>query len=150
MDLQGEPAYRQRQVRYAASQIRALWLVAHEPATLGAYWGQPDRDLPAFRTRTWTDPIGRPAACVAVDGLELSVPEFVAGALNGELHWYEQERHGVMLLVLHEGRCWHRTCRRTVFLTGGAETRVGQALFSPFPLRHRNVADRWRGSQLGA
>jgi hypothetical protein len=128
IDLQGEPAYRQRQARYAAAQIRALWLVAHEPAALKSYWDQPDRDLPAFRARTWADAQGRPAACVAVDGLSLSVPDFVAGALGGRLHWYEQERHAVVILLLYEGQCWHRTCRSAVFLTGGARTRAGRAV----------------------
>jgi len=128
VELQGEPAYRERQARYAASSIRALWLVAHEPAALSGYWAQPDRALPAFRTRSWTDPQGRPAACVAVDGLSLSVADFVAGALLGQLHWYEQERHAIVVLILHEGLCWRRTCRRRVLLASGAETRSGRGI----------------------
>src|SRR4051812_36402726 len=128
VELQGEPAYRERQARYAASQIRALWLVAHEPAALSGYWAQPHRELPAFRTRAWADPQGRPAACVAVDGLSLSVAEFVAGALLGQLHWYEQERHAIVVLILHEGLCWRRSCRRRVLLASAAETHSGRAL----------------------
>jgi len=128
VDLQGELAYRQRQVRYAASGIRALWLVAHEPAALRDYWDQPDRDLSALRTRTWTDPQGRPAACVAVDGVSLSLPAFVTGALGGQLRWYEHGQHAVVLLVLYEAQCWHRTCRRAVLVTSGAQSRAGRAV----------------------
>jgi hypothetical protein len=128
VELQGEPAYQERQARYAAAGIRALWLVAHEPAALSGYWAQPDRALPAFRTRTWTDPQGRPAACVAVDGLSLSVADFIGGALLGQLHWYEQERHAIVVLILHEDLCWRRSCRRRVLLASGAETRRGRTV----------------------
>src|SRR5215217_8705425 len=72
VQLQGEEAYRKRQERFAASGIRALWLVAHEPAALHQYWRKPDRHLPAFKTSLRKDQEGRPAAHVHVDGLTLS------------------------------------------------------------------------------
>jgi hypothetical protein len=128
VELQGEEMYRQRQARYAASGIRTLWLVAHEPAALRAYWNQPDRDLPAVRTQTWKDQDGRLAGRVYVDGASLSIADFVAGALNGQLRWYEDGLHGTVTLVLHESLCWRRTCGKAVLLMSRAETRSGQSV----------------------
>ncbi|WP_052954493.1 hypothetical protein [Microvirga vignae] len=122
VQLQGEEAYRQRQERYAASGIRALWLVAHEPAALHRYWLKPDPYLPAFKTTIEKDPKGWPEAQVHIDGLSLSIPEFVTGALSGQLHWYGNGRHGIVTLMLREDQCWHRTCRKRVLLAYRAET----------------------------
>src|SRR5215210_945891 len=63
VQLKGEEAYRKRQERFAASGIRALCLVAHEPAALHPYWRKPDQHLPAFRTSLWKDQEGRPGVC---------------------------------------------------------------------------------------
>jgi hypothetical protein len=65
---------------------------------------------------------------VHVDGLSLSISDFVAGALNGQLRWYENGRHGIVPLVLREDLCWHRTCRRRVLLACRAETPQGSPL----------------------
>jgi hypothetical protein len=54
--------------------------------------------------------------------LSLSIPEFVSGALSGQLHWYGNGRHGIVTLVLREDQCWHRTCRKRVLLAYRAET----------------------------
>jgi hypothetical protein len=128
VELQGEEMYWQRQARYAASGIRTLWLVAHEPAALRAYWNQPDRDLPAVRTRTWKDQDGRLAGCVHVDDASLSIADFVAGALSGQLRWYGDGLHGTVTLVVHEALCWRRMCGKTVLLASRAETRSGHSL----------------------
>jgi len=128
VQLQGEEAYRQRQERYAASGLRALWLVAHEPATLHQYWLTPDPHLPAFKTTTWNDAEGRLGAHVQVDGLSLSIPDFVAGALGRQLQWYENSRHGIVTLVLREDQCWHRTCRRRVLVADRVETPEGASI----------------------
>jgi len=103
VQLQGEEAYRQRQERYEVSGIRALWLVAHEPAALHNYWLRPDPHLPAFKTTTWKDQDGQPGAHVHVDRLSLSISDFVAGALTGQLQWYGNGQHGIVPLVLREG-----------------------------------------------
>jgi hypothetical protein len=126
VELQGEEMYWQRQARYAASGIRTLWLVAHEPAALRAYWNQPDRDLPAVRTQTWKDQDGRLAGRVHVDGASLSIADFVAGALSGRLSWYGDGLHATVTLVLHEAPCWRRTCGRAVLLASRAETGSGR------------------------
>jgi hypothetical protein len=97
-------------------------LVAHEPAALHRYWLKPDPYLPAFRTTIGKDQDGRPDAQVHIDGLSLSIPEFVSGALSGQLHWYGNGRHGIVTLVLREDQCWHRTCRKKVLLVYRAET----------------------------
>ncbi|HEX2552512.1 MAG TPA: hypothetical protein VHL98_02350 [Microvirga sp.] len=128
VQLQGKEAYRQRQERFAASGIRTLWLVAHEPAALQGYWRKPDQHLPAFRTTTWNDPGGRPGAHVHVDGLSLSVADFVAGALARQLRWYENGRHAIVMLVLREDQCWHRTCRNQVLLVHTVESQGGGPL----------------------
>jgi hypothetical protein len=65
---------------------------------------------------------------VRVDGLSLSVSDFVAGALTGQLRWYESGWHGIIPLVLREDLCWHRTCRRRVLLAYRAETLQGSPL----------------------
>jgi hypothetical protein len=131
VQLQGEETYRKRQARFAASGIRGLWLVAHEPAALHQFWRKPDRHLPAFRTSLWKDEEGRPAAHVQVDGLTLSVPDFVSGALSRKLRWYEHDRHGVVVLVLRKDQCWHRTCRKPILLAFRAETTSGDTLDLP-------------------
>jgi hypothetical protein len=128
VQLQGEEAYRQRQERYGASGIRALWMVAHEPAALHHYWLRPDPHLPAFKTTAWKDQDGLPGAHVQVDGLSLSISDFVAGALTGQLQWYGNGRHGIIPLVLREGQCWHRTCRKRVLLVYRAEASRGNPL----------------------
>ena len=128
VQLQGEEAYRQRQERHTSSGIRTLWLVAHEPAALHSYWRKPDQHLPAFRTSTWKDQEGRPGAHVHVDGLALTVADFVSGALNRQLQWYENGRHGVATLVLREDQCWHRTCRKRVLLAYKAKIPGGVAV----------------------
>jgi hypothetical protein len=128
VQLQGEEAYRQRQERYAASGLRTLWLVAHEPAALQGYWRRPDQLLPAFKTSIWKDQEGRPSAHVHIDGLSLSVADFVSGALSRQLHWYENGRHAAVTLVLREDQCWHRTCRKKVLLAHKAQTSGGEAM----------------------
>lgn len=128
VQLQGEEAYRQRQERFAASGIRTLWLVAHEPAALHSYWRKPDQHLPAFKTSIWKDADGRPRAYVHADGLSLSVADFVSGALTRQLRWYGNGRHGVVILVLREDQCWHRTCRKKVQLAYKVETPAGLPL----------------------
>ncbi len=131
VQLQGEETYRKRQERFAASGIRALWLVAHEPAALQQYWRKPDQHLPAFKTSLWRDEEGRPAAHVHFDGLTLTVADFVSGALNRELRYYEHDRHGVVMLVLRKDQCWHRTCRKPILLAFRAETTSGDPLDLP-------------------
>jgi hypothetical protein len=128
VQLQGEEAYRQRQERYINSGIRALWLVAHEPAALHHYWLRPNPHLPAFKTTAWKDQTGQPGAHVHVDGLSLSISDFVAGALSGELQWYGNGRHGIVLLILRDDQCWHRTCRKRVLLACRAEAARGTPL----------------------
>jgi hypothetical protein len=65
---------------------------------------------------------------VHVDGLSLSISDFVAGALTGQLQWYGNDRHGIILLVLREDQCWHRTCRKRVLLAYRAEAPQGRPL----------------------
>jgi len=121
VQLQGEETYYQRQARYAAAGIRALWLVTHRHGVLD----RPDQSLPAFKAAVWRGRQGRPAATVHIDGLSLGVAEFVSGALSRQLHWYENGRHGTVILVMREDQCWHRTCRKTVLLAYKAETPEG-------------------------
>src|SRR5215218_7738587 len=125
VQLQSEEAYRQRQERYSASGIRTLWLVAHEPVVLQRYWRKPDQHLPAFRTSIWKGQEGQPGARVQIDGLSLSVAEFVSGALTHQLRWYENYRYGVITLVLRRDQCWHRTCRKKVLVAYRVETPGG-------------------------
>src|SRR3954464_7630532 len=87
--------------------------------------------LPAFRTTIWKDQEGRPAAHVHVDGLTLSVADFVSGALSRKLRWYEHDRHGVVVLVLRKDQCWHRTCGKPILLAFRAETTSGDTLDLP-------------------
>ena len=101
--------------------------MAHESAALQSYWRKPDQHLPAFKTSTWNDQQGRPGAHVHVDGLTLTVADFVTGALSRQLRWYENERHGVITLVLRADQCWHRTCRKKVLLAYMAEAPGGGA-----------------------
>src|SRR4051794_10484658 len=131
VQLQGEETYRKRQERFAASGIRALWLVAHEPAALQQYWRKPDQHLPAFRTSLWKDQEDRPAAHVHVDGLTLSVADFVSGALSRKLRWDEQARHGVGTLVLRKDQSCPRPCRKMILLAFKAETTSGDTLDLP-------------------
>jgi len=112
-------------------RLRSSSRVAHEPAALHQYWRKPDQHLPAFRTSLWKDEEGRPAAHVHVDGLTLRVADFVSGALSRKLRWYEHDRHGVVVLVLRKGQCWHRTCRRPILLAFRAETTSGDTLDLP-------------------
>src|SRR5215218_2613444 len=70
-------------------------------------------------------------AHVHVDGLRLSVADFVLGALSRQLRWYEHDRHGVVMLVLRKDQCWHRTCRKPILLAFRAETTSGDTLDLP-------------------
>src|SRR5215212_4398991 len=148
VQLQGEEAYRQRQQRYVASGVRALWLVAHEPAALHHYWLRPDLHLPAFKTTTWKDQDGLPGARVHVDGLSLSISDFVVGALSGQLQWYGNGRHGIISLVLREDQCWHRTCRKRVLLAYRVEAPNGRPLEIELIQAMQGYADAYAKAQV--
>ena len=76
-------------------------------------------------TSIWKDQEGQPGAQVQVDGLSLTVAEFVSGALTRQLRWYENHRYGVITLVLRQDQCWHRTCRKRMLVTYRVETLSG-------------------------
>ena len=111
VQLQGEEAYRKRQERFAASGIRALWL-SHMSRRLCTSIGA----SPIGTCRRSGPASGRirragPAAHVHVDGLTLSVADFVSGALSRKLRWYETRPARGRDAHLRKDQCWHRTCR---------------------------------------
>jgi hypothetical protein len=84
---------------------------------------------------------------VHVDGLSLSISDFVAGALTGQLQWCGNGRHGVVLLILRDDQCWHRTCRKRVLLAYRAEAPHGRPLELEVVQAMRGYADAYAKAQ---
>src|SRR3954465_4346133 len=87
VQLQGEETYRKRQARFAASGIRGLWLVAHEPAALHQFWRKPEgtcrRSGPASGKMRRA---ARPLTCTLTGSRSVSLissPGHSAGSFGG-------------------------------------------------------------------